>query len=218
MSNSPSCDFELHVVGCSDAEEAQASSAAAVSGAVGDDVEACQQAGFSACAACSCPQRSAVVFLAVRWVFRLRRSSRCRTPDHLPQRPCGPPTERICFWPAWFRPIGCCGRPPFADPVGLPDMKIASVFAPIFEPPQKLIFAAERVGLAAGCLRPAFGGKKQSRHRFKCAPLNARKPPECFAFQLFDRIKSHRRPLWQQRIEPSLIEGYARGLILSTSS
>jgi hypothetical protein len=41
-------------------------------------------------------------------------------------------------------------------------MKIASVFAPIFEPPQKLIFAAERVGLAAGCLRPAIGGKKQS--------------------------------------------------------
>jgi transketolase len=25
--------------------------------------------------------------------------------------------------------------------------------------------------------------------------LAARKPPECFAFQLFDRIKSHRRPL-----------------------
>src|ERR1700745_2639039 len=39
----------------------------------------------------------------------------------------------------------------------------------------------------------AFGRKKQRRHRIKRAPLNARKPPECLPFQLFDRIKSHRR-------------------------
>src|SRR3984893_16989956 len=123
MSNSPSCDFELHVVGCSDAEEAQASSAAAVSGAVGDDVEACQQAGFSACAACSCPQRSAVVFLAVRWVFRLRRSSRCRTPDHLPQRPCGPATKEFAFGQRGFAPLDVAVGRAFADPVGLPEMK-----------------------------------------------------------------------------------------------
>src|ERR1700730_13685012 len=73
-------------------------------------------------------------------------------------------------------------------------------------------------GLASSSLLLAFGGKKQRRHLFKCAPLNARKPPECFAFQLFDRIKSHRRPLWQQRIKPSLIEGYARALFFSGPS
>src|ERR1700747_809637 len=72
-------------------------------------------------------------------------------------------------------------------------MKIGPVFAPIFEHHQKLIFDAKRVGLAAGRLLLAFGRKKQRRHRIKRAPLNARKPPECLPFQLFDRIKSHRR-------------------------
>ncbi len=74
-------------------------------------------------------------------------------------------------------------------------MKISPVFPPIFEHHQKLIFDAQRVGLAAGCLLLPLGGAKQRRHLFKCAPPDTRKPPECFAFQLFDRIKSHRRPL-----------------------
>src|ERR1700692_4746918 len=72
-------------------------------------------------------------------------------------------------------------------------MKIGPVFAPIFKHHQKLIFDAERVGLATGRLLLAFGVRKHRRHRFKCIPLNTGKPPEYFAFQLFDRINSHRR-------------------------
>src|SRR4029077_261880 len=72
-------------------------------------------------------------------------------------------------------------------------MKIGPVFAPIFKHHQKLIFDAERVGLATGRLLLAFGVRKHRRHRFKCVPLNTGKPPEYFTFQLFDRIKSHRR-------------------------
>src|SRR2546421_8486743 len=86
-------------------------------------------------------------------------------------------------------------RRALADPVSLRDMKIGPVFAPVFQHHQKLVFDAKRVGLASGRFLPAFGSKKQPHHVFKCASMNARKPPECSAFQLFDRIKSHRRPL-----------------------
>jgi hypothetical protein len=42
-------------------------------------------------------------------------------------------------------------------------------------------------------IAPAFGGKKHRRQVFKCAPPDTRKPPECCALQLFDRITSHHR-------------------------
>lgn len=51
----------------------------------------------------------------------------------------------------------------------------------------------KRVGLAAGRLLLAFGGKKHRHQVFKRAPPDTRKPPECCALQLFDRITSHRR-------------------------
>ncbi len=89
-------------------------------------------------------------------------------------------------------------------------MKIGPVFAPIFEHHQKLVFDAERVGLAASRLLFAFGVRKHRRHCFECVPLNTRKPPEYFTFQLFDRIIV--ASLWRQRIKQSLKEGYARGL------
>src|SRR3979411_1946062 len=92
-----------------------------------------------------------------------------------------------------FAPFDVAVRRALADPVGLPDMKIGPVFAPIFKHHQKLIFDAERVGLATGRLLLAFGVRKHRRHRFKCVPLNTGKPPEYLTYQLFDRIKSHRR-------------------------
>src|ERR1700720_3222612 len=91
-----------------------------------------------------------------------------------------------------FAPFDVAVRRALADPVGLPDMKIGPVFAPIFKHHQKLIFDAER-GLATGRLLLAFGVRKHRRHRFKCVPLDTGKPPDYFPFQLFDRIKSHRR-------------------------
>ncbi len=88
-------------------------------------------------------------------------------------------------------------------------MKIGPVFAPIFKHHQKLIFDAERVGLATGRLLLAFGVRKHRRHRFKCVPLNTGKPPEYFTFQLFDRINLIVASLWRQRIKQALKEGYA---------
>jgi Response regulator receiver domain len=44
-----------------------------------------------------------------------------------------------------------------------------------------------RVGLAPGCFLQPFGGRKQRRHLFKCAPLDTRNPPEC-ARGLFVRM------------------------------
>jgi hypothetical protein len=58
-----------------------------------------------------------------------------------------------------------------------------------------------------------LGHAQQRRHVVKRFSFNPSKPPKILVFQPFDRFITHRRsPFGNQRIIPSLILGYARGL------
>ena len=157
-------------------------------------VDFCTTSGVASVAVFSCPSSSIAAFFRTfdRCFGRLnpvhverplagRRRLAPRKPDNFAfcQRILAPFADHPVRWA-------------FALAVGLADGKIGSVFSPISQRYQKLVFHDKAVRFPSTRFLLLFGFLQKRGYRAKRFALHSGQPPELFAFQLIYCPISHR--------------------------